>query len=167
VTFHGCVDDEAIKQLFESCRVLCVAATEDFGMVPVEANAAGKLVVGYADGGLLESIDEGVNGTFFHELTEDALLSAIGRADAMERSPTELARCARRFSIEMFRQRVRTVVMAALARKTSRDGIDRVPDAEVRLHPQARPSRGFAVGSTLPVGANHGLPRAADSQPVQ
>ncbi len=50
VAFHGKVDDRALRELFENCRALCVAATEDFGIAPIEANAAGKPVVAYAEG---------------------------------------------------------------------------------------------------------------------
>lgn len=117
VTFHGRSDESTVRQLLESCRALCVAATEDFGIAPVEANAAGKPVVAYAAGGVLESQEEGVSAAFFRELTEDAVLEAIARADAIDSSPTEVAARVGQFSAKAFRQRIRLVVGAALAQR--------------------------------------------------
>ena len=117
VEFHGRVDDEAVVELLEGCRALCVAATEDFGIVPVEANAAGKPVVAFAAGGVLESVIDGVSGALFDSLCEQALLAAIVRADAIETSPGDLARLARRFSAARFRSRMKAVVDDALARR--------------------------------------------------
>jgi glycosyltransferase involved in cell wall biosynthesis len=115
VTFHGRGDESTVRQLLEGCRALCVAATEDFGIAPVEANAAGKPVVAYAAGGVLESQEEGVSAAFFRELTEDAVLEAIARADAIDSSPIEVAARVRQFSTKAFRQRIRLLVGATLA----------------------------------------------------
>lgn len=117
VAFHGRVDDDAIRELLEGCRTLCVAATEDFGMAPVEANAAGKPVVAYGAGGALETIEEGVSGAFFQELTEDALLAAIARADQIDSHPADLAAGTHRFSTEAFRTRMRHFVAEMLSRR--------------------------------------------------
>lgn len=127
VTFHGRVDETAIVGLLEGCRALCVAATEDFGMAPVEANAAGKPVVAFASGGALETVRDGVNGALFDELTEDALLNAIARADEIDSSPGQLAALARRYSAEEFRARFRTLVDEALAERDAQPAPSRRP----------------------------------------
>lgn len=119
VAFHGNVDDETMRELLERCRALCVAATEDFGIVPLEANAAGKPVVAYAEGGVLETIEEGVNGAFFNELTEHALLSAISSADELDTPPAQLARCARRYSAEIFRRQMQELVATAVQNRST------------------------------------------------
>lgn len=118
VTFHGRVDDRTLKELLEGCRALCVAATEDFGIAPVEAGAAGKPVVAYADGGALETLQDGVNAALFHELSEDALLDAIARADELDTPPPQIAAAARRFSAEAFRERFRALIGEALAHRS-------------------------------------------------
>jgi glycosyltransferase involved in cell wall biosynthesis len=116
VEFHGRVDDEGVVQLLQGCRALCVAATEDFGIVPVEANAAGKPVVAFAAGGVLETVVDGVGGALFDTLSEPALLAAIARADTIDTSPRDLGRLARRFSAQTFRSRMTTLVNDTLAR---------------------------------------------------
>lgn len=119
VEFHP-PDDRKTIELLESCRALCVAGTEDFGMTALEANAAGKPVVSHASGGALETIRDGVTGALFSELTEDAVIDAIERADKISAAPEELAVHARRFSAEVFRERMRQLVMTHLASRRSR-----------------------------------------------
>ena len=120
VTFHGRVDDPTMKELLESCRALCMAATEDFGIVPLEANAAGKPVVAYGSGGVLETQQDGVTAALFDELDEEAVLAAIERADALDASPSDLAAAASRFSVAEFRRRFRALVFEALAERHAR-----------------------------------------------
>ncbi|MEA2311531.1 MAG: hypothetical protein QOE28_1499 [Solirubrobacteraceae bacterium] len=103
VTFHGKLEDSAVTELFEACSAVCFPGEEDFGIVPVEANAAGKPVVAYAGGGALETLEEGRTGVFFREPTADAVLEAIRRLDRLETTPEELAESARRFSAAAFR----------------------------------------------------------------
>lgn len=115
ITFHGRVDDATLTELMERSRALCLAATEDFGIAPIEANAAGKPVVAYAEGGVLETIEEGVNGAFFDELSEDAVLEAVRRADVLDATPGQLAEVSQRFSAQEFRRRFGAFVGRALA----------------------------------------------------
>lgn len=66
IKFLGFVrDDMEVKTIYELSDVLVFSGLEDFGLVPVEAMASGTPVLGYADGGLLETIEKGVTGEFF------------------------------------------------------------------------------------------------------
>ena len=103
VRFDRRLDDEAITALMENCRALILPGSEDFGITPVEALAAGKPVVAFAAGGALESLEEGVSAAFFDEQTVDALLAALHRVDQLGTSPSVLAGHARRFSTGAFR----------------------------------------------------------------
>ncbi|MDX6689262.1 MAG: hypothetical protein QOG15_719 [Solirubrobacteraceae bacterium] len=114
VEFHGRLPDEAVTELMQGCRAFCLPGVEDFGMTPVEANAAGKPVVAFAAGGALETLEEGVSGAFFGEPTADAVLDAIRRCDAIQTSPEQMARAAERFSREAFRARL----LQALTRRS-------------------------------------------------
>ncbi len=106
VTFHAEADDRQIVELMESCRALVVPGAEDFGIVSVEAQAAGKPVVAFAAGGSLETVDDGVTGVFFAEHSEEALLDALRRVDELTTTPEEIARHAERFSRAAFRERL-------------------------------------------------------------
>lgn len=114
VQFHGRLPDPEVTALMEGCRAFCLPGREDFGMTPVEANAAGKPVVAFGEGGALESLEEGVTGTFFTRHEPDHVLDAIRRCDAIDTAPQDIARLARRFSPEVFRDRLLTVLQARL-----------------------------------------------------
>jgi glycosyltransferase involved in cell wall biosynthesis len=120
VTIHGGVSDEVVTELMESCRAVCVAAEEDFGMVAVEAQAAGKPVVAFGCGGSLETVDDGFTGVFFHELTEESVIGAIMASDVLDTPPEKIAERARRFSPGAFRARLAQVLEEALERREPR-----------------------------------------------
>ena len=76
IRFLGFVkEDMEVKTMYELSDVLIFAGLEDFGLVPVEAMASGTPVLGYKDGGLLETIKEGVTGEFFK--TEKELTTSL------------------------------------------------------------------------------------------
>lgn len=114
VQFLGRLPDEEITTLFQHCRAFCLAGSEDFGITPVEANAAGKPVVAFGGGGALETIQKGVTGVFFREHSVDALLLALADCEAIESPPDKIAQYARRFSPQNFRKRVTSVLADAL-----------------------------------------------------
>jgi glycosyltransferase involved in cell wall biosynthesis len=74
--------DEKLLELYRNCRLLVFAGEEDFGIVPLEAQACGTPVVAFARGGLLETIQDGKTGIFFNEQTVESLNSAVTRAAA-------------------------------------------------------------------------------------
>lgn len=114
VAFHGAADDETVVELMEGCRAVCVAAEEDFGLVAVEAQAAGKPVVAYGRGGALETIDDGLTGVLLQERSEESLAAALAACDELDASPELIAARAKRFSREAFRARLTSVLSGAL-----------------------------------------------------
>jgi glycosyltransferase involved in cell wall biosynthesis len=115
VTFHGELPDDAVTELMEACRAFVLPGAEDFGITPVEANAAGKPVVAFAGGGALETLEDGYSAAFFSRPTSEALLEAIARCDAIETAPERLALKAKRFSAPAFRRRLSAVLSDARA----------------------------------------------------
>ena len=102
VAFHGRIADHEVSELMEGCRALCVPGREDFGICAVEANAAGKPVVALAAGGALETLENGVTGTFFTRHDSEEVLVAIRRCDEIDASPEVIAAHAQRFSRAAF-----------------------------------------------------------------
>ena len=80
VEILGWRTDDEVLELYRSCRMLVFPGEEDFGIVPLEAQACGKPVVAYGRGGALETIKDGMSGVFFREQTEAALAEAVERA---------------------------------------------------------------------------------------
>ena len=104
VAFHGRLDDAATAEFFENCSAVCVGAEEDFGLVPVEANAAGKPALAFGRGGAAETQIDGVTGVFFHEPTVGAVAEAMRRLDTLDTQPDQLARHAEQFGADRFRE---------------------------------------------------------------
>jgi glycosyltransferase involved in cell wall biosynthesis len=114
VTFHGRVSDADVARMMESCRAFCLPGKEDFGITPVEAQAAGKPVVAFAAGGALETVIDGETGAFFTSHDHADVLAAIRRADAISAGPERIAAQARRFSRHAFETRLTEVLVPAV-----------------------------------------------------
>ena len=73
----GRVTDEKLRELYANAKALIFPGIEDFGIVPVEAQAAGTPVIAFGEGGALETVVENETGLFFNEQTVDSLCAAI------------------------------------------------------------------------------------------
>jgi glycosyltransferase involved in cell wall biosynthesis len=113
VTFTGRVSDERAAQLLAGARALVVTATEEFGIAAVEAQAAGRPVIALAEGGVRETVQEGVTGTFYEAPSPVALAQAVERFDALAVDPDACVSNARRFDVAHFRHGIRSVVEEA------------------------------------------------------
>lgn len=102
VSFLGWRTDNEILGLYRGCRLLVFPGEEDFGIVPVEAQACGRPVVAYARGGALETVREGETGLFFKQQTEEALVDAVEKCAAVDWDPNVIRINAERFSAERF-----------------------------------------------------------------
>ena len=116
VEFAGALDDEALAAVLAEARGFVIAAVEDFGIAPVEAQAAGTPVVALGLGGALETVVDGETGTFFREQSPEAIAEAVERLLRMEDriDPAHLRAHAERFSRPRFEQAYRTFVESRL-----------------------------------------------------
>jgi glycosyltransferase involved in cell wall biosynthesis len=102
IEFLGWRTDEEVRDLYRQCRLLVFPGEEDFGIVPVEAQACGKPVVAYGRGGSLETIDPRVGGVFFKEQSPEALTAAVNECAAATWDPAAIRAHAGRFSTANF-----------------------------------------------------------------
>lgn len=77
VIFMGFQSEDVIEDMLKKAKAFIYAAVEDFGIVPVEAQACGTPVIAYGKGGVLETVIEEETGYFFKEQSADALIEAI------------------------------------------------------------------------------------------
>ncbi|MDR2493762.1 MAG: glycosyltransferase [Spirochaetaceae bacterium] len=113
VTFTGRVSDAEIAGYFSRARALLFPGIEDFGIIPVEANAAGCPVIAYRKGGALDTVREGYTGFFFDSQTPASLIGAMDRFENEEArfaSREPFTRQVRRFSTEAFTEGIRELV---------------------------------------------------------
>jgi glycosyltransferase involved in cell wall biosynthesis len=135
VDFVGRVSDARLAELYRSCRALLYPQHEDFGLVALEAQAAGRPVIGFGRGGLLDTVqplptpgpvsadatdgDEALDATglFFSEQTPEAICTAVERFEKLESrfDPRRLRRWAERFSPARFDRALDAEIAAALA----------------------------------------------------
>jgi len=110
VRFVGEVSDEVLRDYYRRCRALIFPNVEDFGLVPVEAQACGRPVIAYAGGGALESVVDGETGLFFRAPTAEALIDAVQACERRRFAPEEIRRHAERFSVPRFQQQIAAFV---------------------------------------------------------
>ena len=124
VQLLGRQSDEAVAGYMSRCKAFVFAADEDFGIVPVEAQAAGAPVIAYGKGGSLETVVADVTGVFFGQQNQESLSRAIGifEASAGRFDPAVIRRHAEKFRPERFRAEFSAILEAAEAAR--RDGTD-------------------------------------------
>ena len=86
VQFVGWLGDNAVKQQITDCKALLFPGEEDFGIVPVEVQAAGRPVIAYRKGGALETVKENLTGLLFDEQSEASLIDAMNRFEQNEKN---------------------------------------------------------------------------------
>jgi glycosyltransferase involved in cell wall biosynthesis len=138
VSLAGRLPDDDVAHLLQSARALVVTAVEEFGIVAVESQAAGRPVIARRGGGALETIVEGVTGVLWsggpRELARTVLEFDDGAID-----PQACVGNAARFDAAVFRRRMDSEVQAAM-RESSQERV-----SEVRPRAARRPLR--AAGS--------------------
>ncbi|MDJ0789021.1 MAG: glycosyltransferase [Myxococcota bacterium] len=119
VRFTGRVSDAELAHLFARCRALVYPQEEDFGIIPVEAQAAGRPVIAYGSGGATETVvglddaeGRAPTGVFFSPQTPDALIAAIERFEKeSERfDPAAIRAHAEGFSVPRFHREMRAAL---------------------------------------------------------
>jgi lipopolysaccharide/colanic/teichoic acid biosynthesis glycosyltransferase/glycosyltransferase involved in cell wall biosynthesis len=121
VTLLPRVDEARLESLVAGCRALLHTAVDDFGMVMVEALAAGKPVIACAEGGALDIVHDGKTGLWIDEPTVESVRAALDRFGRLAGTfdPRELQASAKRFDREQFERRFAAVVDETWRARTS------------------------------------------------
>lgn len=106
----GDASDSAVTEALNSARGFIFPTEEDFGIVQVEALAAGAPVIAYGRGGTLDIVQDGISGALFNEQSVDAVVTAIQQAEETTFMPATLRRKARRFDKSLFITQIRKIV---------------------------------------------------------
>lgn len=117
ITFAGRASGEKLRGLYAGARALLFPGVEDFGIVPLEAQAAGTPVIALRAGGAKETVIDGSTGLFFDTPDVDALSAAIEEFEKIESSflPDVMIKHATSFSEARFRAEIRQFVEAKIS----------------------------------------------------
>ena len=93
IEFVGQVDDAKLRRLYAGARAVIFPQVEDFGLVPLEAAAAGTPTLAYAAGGSTETVIEKFTGLFFDEQTAAAIVNTVRRFESGHHQVVSAKRC--------------------------------------------------------------------------
>jgi len=110
VTFLGRVSWDELARLYAGARAFIFPGLEDFGIAPVEAQAAGRPVIAFQGGGALDTVIPGRTGELFCEQTVESLKATLERFDPSAYDPAICRANAERFNTERFEQELSTFV---------------------------------------------------------
>jgi len=113
VRLTGRLDDDGVADLLRSARALVVTAEEEFGIAAVESLASGRPVIALRSGGAVETVQEGVTGTFFDDMGE--LADVVRRFDPGAIDPADCVAASRRYGVARFQERLRAIVAETVA----------------------------------------------------
>jgi glycosyltransferase involved in cell wall biosynthesis len=114
VKFVGYVPDKDLPDLMARCKAFIFPGLEDFGIAPVQAQAAGRPVMAFRGGGALDTVIPGKTGEFFDAPTVESLVKALLEFDAPCYSPAAIRAHALKFDSAVFREQLSAFVEKAM-----------------------------------------------------
>ena len=106
VEFLGFVPDEDLPDLIARCRAFIFPGLEDFGITPLQAQAAGRPVIAFKGGGALDTVIPGETGVFFEEQRVESLMAVLQDFDANRFDPARMRAHAMQFDSAVFKQAI-------------------------------------------------------------
>ncbi len=117
VKFLKNLTDEQLISYYQKCRALILPSEEDFGIVAVEAQASGKPVIAYGQGGSRETVKNGVTGLLFRQQTVESLIEAIKQFEKMSFSVKKCQENSKKFTNTLFRLKFKQKIQEYLSNK--------------------------------------------------
>ena len=103
IEFLGLLTDAQLLTYYQNCHALIMAQEEDFGIVSLEAQACGKPVIAFNQGGGSETVIDGQTGVLFSKQDEFSLNEAVQKLDLLTINPVKCRQNAKRFDKELFK----------------------------------------------------------------
>jgi glycosyltransferase involved in cell wall biosynthesis len=112
IKFLGYQPFDVMKSYLEGAKGFVYSAVEDFGISPIEAQAAGTPVIGLRKGGLMETVIDGETGVFYDSQTPESLVATINdfESSKIEFNPDHMHKQATKFSKERFQSEISAYV---------------------------------------------------------
>lgn len=114
IQFVGWQPQEKLREYFRHCQALIFPGEEDFGIIPLEAQACGRPVIAFKKGGVLESIIDGETGLFFEEQAADSLSKAIKKFKSLSFDTKTIRNHAILFDRSVFKKKINNYIKEKL-----------------------------------------------------
>jgi glycosyltransferase involved in cell wall biosynthesis len=120
VRFLGSVSHDELPRLYARAKFFVLPGAEDFGIAPVEAQAAGRPVLALGRGGALETVIENETGVFFKEPTVESLIEGVKAIEKLQADPQRIRAHAQRFDTARFGPELQAAIQAISSTKANR-----------------------------------------------
>lgn len=104
IKFTGAVDDTELIKLYKSAKAVIFPQVEDYGLIPIEAQACGTPVIALGKGGALETVIKNKTGVFFNEQTVASLVDAVNRFGKLSFNPQDCHKNSLKFNETAFKK---------------------------------------------------------------
>jgi glycosyltransferase involved in cell wall biosynthesis len=110
IEFVGYIENKKLRSLMQKAKAFVFAAEEDFGIIPVEAQACGTPVIALAKGGTLETVIENKTGIFFVEQSAEKIKQAVLNFETKNFDPQIIREHAVTFSKQRFEKEIKEFI---------------------------------------------------------
>jgi len=114
IQFLGHLTGSNLVDAYAKCKALIFPGEDDFGIVPLEANACGRPVIAYRAGGVLETQIENITAVYFNQPTAHSLMEAVQRFETLPVDTNKIRQSASRFDKEIFKQKMKDFIDSTL-----------------------------------------------------
>jgi len=126
-----------LRRYMQRARAFVFAAEEDFGIIPIEAQACGTPVIAYGKGGIRDTVIENKTGLFFEKQEADSIIDAVERFERKgDYDPVKIRLNAERFSNERFLRQFKSFVDSAL--EEHMESIKYIPQKTAFVHDRVK-----------------------------
>lgn len=110
IQFLGRQPDDVVKKYMSECKALLFPGEEDFGIVPVEAQACGRPVIAFGKGGVLDTVIDGKTGVLFKEQTPESIKEAIEKFETMKFDKQTIREHSLEFDEKVFQEKIKNFI---------------------------------------------------------
>jgi glycosyltransferase involved in cell wall biosynthesis len=120
IEFLGRVDDDELPKYYAECRAFIFPQEEDFGIVAIEAMAAGRPLIAFKGGDIVEHMEEGKTGEFFLSQSKKDIIDVVGGFDEKKYDSNYIRSQAEKFDRDLFKKKIKEYIESELERHLQR-----------------------------------------------
>lgn len=120
IEFLGRVPDSQLADYYARCQAFIFPQEEDFGIVAVEAMAAGRPIIAYRGGDIVEHVEEGKEGIFFDCQASEDIIGAVKKFREKDYDSRQIREKAKKFDKSIFKAKIMEYIKKELEKHKNR-----------------------------------------------